>query len=124
MAINPSRILSHLLNTGLQNKDNPLYQVIRELIDLITSISSSIGLSGSSGSGLTDQSFVTVNNDTATLPSSRQLVAGIGISLSTTTAGQIGVFSSGSWVPLTDGDVNEPDIIVDSFGDAIVAFVP
>lgn len=54
MAIDPSRLYSTLLNTGLQQKDNALYQVIRDLIDNIIAVnkksnSSSSGSSGSTG---------------------------------------------------------------------------
>lgn len=36
--IDPARLFSQLLNTGLQIKDNPTYQVIHQLIDQIVSI--------------------------------------------------------------------------------------
>jgi hypothetical protein len=57
MAIDPSRLYTALLNTGLQRKDNPLYQVIHDLIaNLITlnlqtnsSSSGSVGPPGPTG---------------------------------------------------------------------------
>ena len=49
MAIDPARLYSALLNTGLQTKDNPLYQVIYQLIGLVLkSSSSSSSFSGGS----------------------------------------------------------------------------
>ena len=46
--IDPTRLYTALLNTGLQQKDNPLYQVIHSLIDNLISISKlSPGLSAS-----------------------------------------------------------------------------
>lgn len=38
MSIDPSRLYTALLNTGLQRKDNALYQVIHDLIKTVTSI--------------------------------------------------------------------------------------
>lgn len=32
MSFDPNRLFAQLLNTGLQTKDNPLYQVIHQLI--------------------------------------------------------------------------------------------
>lgn len=38
MSFNPSRLYSTLLNTGLQTKDNPLYQVLHDLIAAVASV--------------------------------------------------------------------------------------
>lgn len=52
MAFDPSRLYSSLLNTGLQVKDNALYQVIRDLIGQVSKLASAANSSsGSSGSG-------------------------------------------------------------------------
>jgi hypothetical protein len=49
--IDPTRLYTALLNTGLQNKDNPLYQVIHDLIGILANINKQTNtLSGSSGS--------------------------------------------------------------------------
>lgn len=48
---NFSRLYSTLLNTGLQTKDNPLYQVIHSLIDEIKRLNALIAANSSSGGG-------------------------------------------------------------------------
>ncbi len=56
--LDPSRLYSTLLNTGLHNKDNALHQVIHDLIDTIIAINKQVnGLASSSSSATT-----TVNN--------------------------------------------------------------
>lgn len=50
--IDPSRLYAPLLNTGLQQKDQPLYQVIRDLIGNVVSINNKIAPS-SGGSSTT-----------------------------------------------------------------------
>lgn len=56
MTFDPSRIYTTLQNTQLQQKDNPLYQVIRDLITALVTLNSLIGESGSGSStaGLTN----------------------------------------------------------------------
>ena len=54
MASDPSRLYQLLLNTGLQQKDNPLHQVIHDLIGHVISVNKSINTiisGGGSGSG-------------------------------------------------------------------------
>ncbi len=89
------RLKSQLLDTGLSQKDNPLYQVINQLIELLRGLEKNVfgtsGAGGSSGS-LAGQTYITVNNETATLPNSKQLVAGANITL--TVAGNTITISS------------------------------
>ena len=61
MAANdPSRLYIPLLNTGLQQKNNPLYQVVHDIIGHLVSISNSFSSSTSSGnSGGSSSSSVT-----------------------------------------------------------------
>lgn len=51
--LNTSRLFSQLLNTGLQTKDNPLYQVIYSLIGAVTGLEKDISASSSSSGGST-----------------------------------------------------------------------
>jgi len=53
MSFDPSRLYSALLNTGLQTKDNPLYQVIYQLITATSKITNELNgvVSSRSGSG-------------------------------------------------------------------------
>jgi hypothetical protein len=53
MAMDPSRLYTQLLNTGLQNKDNPLYQLIYQLIGALVKLNSDASSSGSFSSGST-----------------------------------------------------------------------
>lgn len=83
MAIQPSqldRLKAQLLTSGLQQKDNTLFQVINQLIDALRQsiIATTQQLSGSA-SGVSGQSFVTTNDDTPILPHSSQIIAGQGI---------------------------------------------
>ena len=57
MSIDPARIYSALQNTGLQRKDNPLYQVIRDLIGAVSSIDQQVTVN-------TGGSSSTINNIT------------------------------------------------------------
>ncbi|SRR6266571_5170653 len=41
-AFDPSRLYSTLLNTGLQTKDNPTYQVIRDLIGTLSAVNTQL----------------------------------------------------------------------------------
>lgn len=82
MAENPiDRLLSQLNTSGLSQKDNPLFQIISELIKAVrdVTVSSSGGSGGGGGGGLANQSFITYGSDTATLPNSLQLIPGQGL---------------------------------------------
>lgn len=129
MAFNPDRLYTQLQNTGLAVKDNPLFQLIRELIKAVSSITGSVGTvtigSGSSGA-LVNQSYVTINNDTGILPQSRQLVAGTDISLDISIPGQMSINFTGigpEWSVLTDGDVVNPELIF-AGGDVVMTHIP
>ncbi len=49
MTIDPNRLYTALLNTGLQQKNQPLYQVIHDLIKALASTGISSSSSSSSG---------------------------------------------------------------------------
>src|SRR5260370_41935938 len=48
-AFDPSRLYVSLLNTGLQTKDNPLYQVIHDLIGTVATVNKQTNTLVSSG---------------------------------------------------------------------------
>lgn len=76
------RLKSQLLTSGLQQKDQPLYQVINQLIEFVRqSINENqAAIDAITGGGaLPTQSFVTTENELAGLPFSRRIVAGAGI---------------------------------------------
>ncbi len=82
-----SRLKSQLLTTGLQQKDNPLFQIINTLISALSSIEAQIPIIGGSsggggGSGApAGSTYLTVNNEVVDLPNSRRVLAGDGIQL-------------------------------------------
>lgn len=51
MTFDPTRLYTALLNTGLQSKDNPLYQVIHDLIANLAAVSKQTPVISSSSSG-------------------------------------------------------------------------
>jgi hypothetical protein len=57
--IDPDRLYSALLNTGLQNKDQPLYQVIYLLIGQVVALTNITSAGGGSGGG---SSTTIINN--------------------------------------------------------------
>ena len=131
--LNLDRLLSQLNTSGLQTKDNPLYQVIKQLIDALKTVEEqlAIDIAGTVTdlSGLKNRTYWTELDETANLPASRQVLAGSGITLNYTTPNQVtisstsGPGSDGYWTPLTDGDPDETQLIfVD--GECIAVFVP
>lgn len=126
-----SKLKVTLQTSGLAQKNQPLFQVIWSLIEFCQSgfqTQDAAISGGGGGGGLANQSYVTVNNDLAQLPNSRQVVAGSFISLDTTTPGQIiinntGGPDSGYWAPLTDGDTVDTDLIF-ADGECVMVFVP
>ena len=79
-------LLIALNATGLQKKDQQLYDFLKRLIAGTQQINSSVlslessSSSSSSSSGITgDEEFLTASDETATLPNSRELLAGTGI---------------------------------------------
>jgi hypothetical protein len=125
--VNLTTLLAVLNNTGLQQKDPALYQVIAQLIKAIRqSISATQGQIVNPSSGLSSRTFITKNNETASLPNSWQLLAGTGISFDDTTPSQLVLNATGidrQWSVLTDGDLIEPELIF-AGGDVIMTHIP
>lgn len=51
MAIDPSRLIYQLQNTGLQNKDNPLYQLLFQMIQIVAGLDKSVTAASSQSGG-------------------------------------------------------------------------
>lgn len=84
MAVDLDRLKTVLNQSRLQQDNNALYQVIWNLLDAVRAIQNNVTVitgGGGGGGSLANQSFVTVNNDQAVLPFSRQIVAGTGLSI-------------------------------------------
>jgi hypothetical protein len=127
-----TRLKSQLAAAKVRETDIALFQVLNQLIDYIRQTNNTI-LSGTTGSGsgvtgLLTKTYITEIDETAVLVNSRALVGGTGITLDTSVAAQMIINSAagadGIWIPLSDGDTIEPDLIFDSFGNCIVVFVP
>ena len=94
-----SRLKSQLMQAGLQQTNNALFQVINQLIEMLTNANSNTSSSGVttlfSSRAPASASFLTVNNESSTLPSSRQLLAGTNIIFDDTIINQRTISSSG-----------------------------
>lgn len=77
------RLKAQLLTSGVSQQNQALFQVINLLIDATRQAlenAQTITNTTSGGGGLAGQTFVTISNDQATLPNSRRIVAGNGVS--------------------------------------------
>lgn len=125
-----NKLQSILLTSGLQQKDQPLYQVISQLIKAI--IDSNLGVvaitGGGGGGSLSDQHYLTHQNDLVALPQSRQLLAGTNITFDDSVFGERTVNADDQpgreWSVLTNGDPNNPEPLYDSNGDVIMTHNP
>jgi Leucine-rich repeat (LRR) protein len=125
-----SDLITSLNNSRNQIKDNPLYQTIFLLLQRITTsrnnIVKQIEDADELVGNLQTASYLTVNNESATLINSRRLLAGVGITFDDTVVNQRTISSnagSGYWTPLTDGNVDETNLIFVN-GESIAVFVP
>ena len=127
------KLRSQLLVSGIQNTNQPLWQVINTLIDYLKKsnqeLGAAIGTGGGGGSipsDISNQHYLTHQNDLATLPFSRELLPGTGVTFDDSIAGQRTVNSSGAnreWSVLTNGDVTNPELIFVG-GDVIMLHTP
>jgi len=136
-----------LKSTLAQSKEteNALYQTLAELIDRLAQLKTytdekDVNINNSINKSNTtinikadkDRTYVTYDYEAASLPKSRQLIAGTGITLDKTPPNEIiisasgggGGMGSGYWIPITNGDPVSPELLFDSNGDCIVGFQP
>lgn len=75
------RLKSQLLVSGIQQTNQPLYQVIVQLINTMRQMVDEVNeqISGGGSGSVSGASYVTIEDEQATLPNSRQIVAGTGI---------------------------------------------
>lgn len=127
-----SHLFGILSNSRVQQSNNALYQTIFLLIQQVTQSKDSFIITNNNlQQGLTQLlgvSYLTVDDETALLINSRQLLAGLGITFDDTVPGKRTIASSGGagsgyWTPLTDGDPDETDLIYAN-GEAIAVNVP
>lgn len=124
------RLKSQLHTSGLQHKDLPLFQIISSLIDalrqFVIEVTGTASESGSGGGGslgsLLTKTYLTSDDETATLPNSIQLLAGNNISFDDTVSNQR-TLSSPEWSVLTNGHLVYPEVIF-AGGDVIMTHTP
>lgn len=137
-----NQLISALANSGLQQSNNALYQVIfqlvqvaqknkdltvtqfNELTQIVDSISNTVI---NPTTGLANLSYLTTNFELPSLPNSRQLLAGVGILFDDTLPGKrtISAISGGaSYIPLSLG-IEPLTFMSDGLGQPIlVPFIP
>jgi hypothetical protein len=137
------RLVTALTNSRIATENNALYQTIYGLIKqsskdtgeidtAIKTIEAQIPGGGSGGGGgiaPANQTYLTLNPETATLPNSKQLVAGANITL-TSIGNTLEISSTGGGsvsthydAPLTDGHPDETELIF-ALGECIIVQVP
>lgn len=128
--LDPIRLLTQLQNTGLANKDNPLFQLFDQIIKFIRQLNNSLNaLTGSGGSGgsLFDATFLMSTDQSVQFPNSRELLAGTGVTFDDTVANERTISVNFSeltqWSVLTNGDAINPELVFAS-GDVIMTHTP
>lgn len=123
MALKNLTSLKTLLHsTGLQQKDPRLFQLLDQLIGGLSD-TEGVATTVITSSGVKNARYLTSADDSALLPNSRQLLAGVGIAFDDSIFGERTISQSGYWTLLTDGNVDETDFIFAN-GDPISVFVP
>jgi len=122
-----------LLRSDLQQTNQPLWQVINQLIDYLKASNIDLnqqisgGGGGGGGGGLANQTYLTHTNASADLPNSRQLLAGTGITFDDSVANERTINASAAdfveWSVLTNGDPINPELIF-ADGDVIMTHTP
>lgn len=125
------KLQSTLLTSGLQKDNQPLYQVINQLIQAI--IDSSVSIEEVSavagGSSPSNGTYLTVGDELIPLPQSSQLVAGSNVSFDTSVFGQLQIDVTIpanpfiEWSVLANGDPVTPELIF-AGGDVIMVHTP
>lgn len=86
------KLRTALLTSGLSQTNQPLFQVINQLIQAVIDSNSGVVeiTGGSSGGGsLSDRTYLTSSDELASLPQSSQLIAGDHVSFDTSVFGQL-----------------------------------
>lgn len=125
------RLRTWLSQTGTQKSNQPLYQLLFYLVEATRELQGTVTANAEEASGgiteLSDLDLLTHNDESAALPNSRQLVAGTGITFDDSIANQRIISATGGssveWSVLTDGDLDEPELIF-AGGDVIMTHVP
>jgi hypothetical protein len=128
------RLYAKLNNTKLQTTNTSLWELIRELIGQLVqfakSIASQSNASTSALEGFRLRTYITVNNEAAYFPFSRQLLPGTNITFDDTVDNVRVINATGGGggsthydSPLSDGDPIAADLIF-AAGECIIVQVP
>jgi len=121
-----------LANTRLQKTNNALYETIFLLIGKAIQSRDLIVKAAEAETGVVQgiaiSTFLTAADESTILVNSRQLLAGSGVTFDDSipnrrTVNATAVGTGGYWTPLTDGNVDETNLIFAN-GEAIAVFVP
>lgn len=131
-----SSLVTSLDNSKIQSTNYALYQTIYFLIHNINSsrnlLLNDLGAIGGDLSDILAATIITEANESVTFPNSRQLIAGLGITLDVTIPNQMTISSTGGGSgglgnhydsPLSDGNIDEMHLI-SANGECIVVQVP
>lgn len=128
--INLDRLVTWLNQSTLAQTNNPLYQLLKTLIQAAQEFQSEQEAINTASGGaivtLSDLDFLTHSDESIVLPNSRQLIAGINVTFDDTVVNQrtVNVLAAGpQWSVLTDGDLIEPELIF-AGGDVIMTHIP
>lgn len=129
--INIDRLVTWLNQANIAGTNNPLYQTVYYLIRAIKELQNETNEAISNisipATGLEDLDFLTHSDESAALPNSRQLIAGTNVSFDDTPVNQriVNVTVAAAYYdsPLTDGDLDETELIFAS-GDCVIVQVP
>lgn len=123
-----SRLRTQLVTSGLQKRDNPLFQVINQLIGLLQDVGNNAQTAiNNIDTGLADADFITWTDESTLLPNSRNLLAGTGITFDDSIANERTINSSAGvateWSVLTNGEVTNPELVF-AGGDVVMLHIP
>jgi hypothetical protein len=124
---NFAQLKSALQTSGLQQRDNALFQVINQLITFLDQFQNttvaSIGSGGSGGSFASkNATYLTASNQVALLPQSRELLAGTNVSFDDSVVNQRTVnvsVSDQDFVVMSDGGIPNAQPLNDGAGSFI-----
>lgn len=121
-----SKLLGFLNDSKLIQTNPALFQTIQEIIRRIQQADNIFKDELADILDALKASFLTATPESGRLPNSRELVAGLGITFDDTQPHKRIInadASGGYWTPLTDGNVDETDLIF-ADGEAIAVNVP
>jgi hypothetical protein len=124
------RLKAQLLTSGLQQKDQPLFQIINQLIDNLNTTSQEVQaiIPSIPASGAPKTStFLTSTDESAILPNSRNVLAGTGITFDDTVPNErtlnVTPAQYYDWDVLSNGDPTTPELIF-AGGEVIMIRIP